>query len=62
MGAESRFDDTRRRMDDHMMRRAPIGYWYWHMQRGPFGWRQIGPEAHCVVDDFGSLVFTGWMA
>lgn len=49
-------------MDDHMMRRAPIGYWYWHMQRGPFGWRQIGPEAHCVVDDFGSLVFTGWMA
>lgn len=42
-----------------MMRRAPIGYWYWHMQPCPFGWRQIGPEVHCVMDDFGSLVFSG---
>ncbi len=42
-----------------MIRRAHIGYWYWHMQRIPFGWRQIGPEAHCIMDDFGSLIFVG---
>ena len=42
-----------------VIRRAPIGCWYWHMQRIPFGWRQIGPEAHCVMDDFGALVFVG---
>lgn len=46
-------------MEEPAMRSAPIGYWYWHMQRIPFGWRQIGPEAHCVMDDFGSLVFVG---
>jgi len=42
-----------------VIRRAPIGYWYWHMQPIPFGWRQIGPEAHCVMDDFGFLVLSG---
>lgn len=42
-----------------MIRRATIGYWYWHMKRIPFGWRQIGPEAHFVMDDFGNLVATG---
>lgn len=41
------------------VRRAVIGYWYWHMEQRSFGWRQIGPEAHVVVDDFGSLVFVG---
>ena len=42
-----------------MMRRAPIGYLYWHMQRTRYGWRQIGPEALLITDDFGNLVFVG---
>lgn len=41
------------------IRRAVIGYWYWYMKQCPFGWRQIGPEAHVVMDNFGDLVFTG---
>lgn len=39
-----------------MIRRALIGYTYWYMARTRYGWRQIGPEAHMVMDDFGSLV------
>ena len=42
-----------------MMRRAPIGCWYWHMQKVAFGWRQVGTEAHFIMDDFGCLVLSG---
>jgi len=33
-----------------------IGYRYWHMQRHRFGWRQVGSEMLCVMDDYGFLV------
>ena len=36
--------------------RNAIGYRYWHMQRHSFGWRQVGGEMLCVMDDFGTLV------
>lgn len=39
-----------------MIRRLTIGYRYWHMQRHRFGWRQVGGELLCVMDDFGTLV------
>ena len=39
-----------------MIRRLTIGYRYWHMQRHRFGWRQVGGEMLCVMDDFGTLV------
>ena len=39
-----------------MIRRLTIGYSYWYMQQHRFGWRQIGPEMLCVMDDFGALV------
>jgi len=39
-----------------MTRRLTIGYRYWHMQRHRFGWRQVGGEMLCVMDDFGTLV------
>lgn len=42
-----------------MLRRTPTGYIYWHMERCVYGWRQIGPEARMVVNDFGDLVFVG---
>lgn len=42
-----------------MIRRHKIGYVYWYMQRHAFGWRQIGPECHMVMDDYGTLVMTG---
>lgn len=41
-----------------MMRRLSIGYRYWYVQRTPYGWRQIGPEMSCVMDDFRTLVPT----
>ena len=34
-----------------MIRRLTIGYRYWHMQRHRFGWRQVGGEMLCVMDD-----------
>ena len=34
-----------------MIRRLTIGYRYWHMQRHHFGWRQVGGEMLCVMDD-----------
>ena len=40
-----------------MIRRLSIGYRYWHMQRHRFGWRQVGGEMLCVMDDFGNLVY-----
>lgn len=42
-----------------MIRRLTIGYRYWHVQRSPYGWRQVGPEMLCVMDDFGTLVPAG---
>lgn len=39
-----------------MIRKLSIGYRYWHMQRHRFGWRQVGGELLCVMDDFGTLV------
>lgn len=42
-----------------MLRREPIGYRYWCVQRTRYGWRQIGPETILIVDDFGNLVMTG---
>lgn len=33
-----------------------IGYRYWCMHRARYGWRQIGGEMLCVMDDFGCLV------
>ena len=39
-----------------MIRKLSIGYRYWHMQRHSFGWRQLGGELLCVMDDFGTLV------
>lgn len=40
-----------------IIRREAIGYWYWHLRPAPFGWRQVGPWARCVMDDFGMLIF-----
>ena len=39
-----------------MIKKLSIGYRYWHMQRHSFGWRQLGGELLCVMDDFGTLV------
>lgn len=39
-----------------MASRITIGHRYWHMQRHSFGWRQVGGEMLCVIDDFGTLV------
>lgn len=39
-----------------VIRKLSIGYRYWHMQRHSFGWRQLGGELLCVMDDFGTLV------
>lgn len=39
--------------------RLAIGYRYWTMLRGPYGWRQVGIEAQGVMDDFGDLVLVG---
>lgn len=39
-----------------MARRITIGYRYWYVQRARYGWRQIGPEMLCVMDDYGFLV------
>ena len=36
---------------------VPGGYHYWTSMRMRYGWRQLGKEAFCIVDDFGSLVF-----
>ena len=36
--------------------RVAGGYHYWTNQKGALGWRQIGREFFCVVDDFGDLV------
>lgn len=39
-----------------MASRITIGYRYWYVQRARYGWRQIGPEMLCVMDDFDTLV------
>lgn len=39
-----------------MIRRLTIGYRYWYMHQHRFGWRQVGSEMLCVMDDFGTLV------
>jgi hypothetical protein len=40
--------------------KAPrYGYNYRTIARTRYGWRSIGAEAHCVMDDFGSLVVVG---
>ena len=36
--------------------RVPGGYNYWTSIRTRYGWRQLGKEWFCVVDDFGFLV------
>lgn len=42
-----------------MIHKAKIGYYALQRERIPFGWAVSGPWAHCVMDDFGTLVFTG---
>ncbi len=39
-----------------MASRITIGYRYWYVQRARYGWRQIGPEMLCVMNDYGFLV------
>lgn len=39
-----------------VIRKSAIGYLYWRMQRKRYGWRQVGGEMLCVMDDFGTLV------
>lgn len=39
-----------------MIRRLAVGYSYWYMQQHRYGWRQIGPEMPCVMNDYGFLV------
>ncbi len=38
-----------------MIRQISIGYSYCYMQRTRYGWRQVGPEMMCLMDDFGTL-------
>jgi hypothetical protein len=37
----------------------PFGYLYAYMHKQAYGWRQIGPDALMIPDDFGNLVFVG---
>lgn len=41
-----------------MICKATIGYYALQRERIPFGWSVVGPWAHFVMDDFGTLVFT----
>lgn len=35
------------------------GYWYAHVHKSSSRFINLGPWMHCVMDDFGTLVFTG---
>lgn len=44
-------------VEGRVLRVWPLGYRYWAVKRGAYGWREVGGEAFGVVDDFGNLVF-----
>lgn len=44
---------------ESIISRATVGWNYRAIQRHRYGWRKVGLEVRCVMDDFGRLVIVG---